>query len=136
MIVALSEIPSAEVLQERFTQEKSWGLSTLLNLFGCNNHNISDKATIERYLIELCDLLKVTRFGDAQVIHFGKDPRIAGYSAFQLIETSAISGHFVEENNTAYIDIFSCKYYDYNIAASFTKEFFGAERCEISVYLR
>ncbi len=136
MIVALSELPSVEVLHEKFNQDKSWGLSTLLNLSGCDGFKISDKTSIEQYLIELCQLLQVTRYGEAQVIHFGKDPRIAGYSAFQLIETSAISGHFVDENNTAYIDIFSCRFYDYNVAANFTKTFFGAERCEVSVYLR
>src|SRR5262245_51794966 len=36
-------------------------------------------------------------------------PEAAGYSLVQLIETSAITGHFCDLSGDAYIDIFSCK---------------------------
>ena len=39
-------------------------------------------------------------------------PEAAGYSLVQLIETSAITGHFCDKSGDAYIDVFSCKDFD------------------------
>lgn len=47
-------------------------------------------------------------FGDPQIQHFGSGNK-AGYTLVQLIETSNISAHFVEETNDMYLDVFSCK---------------------------
>ena len=42
--------------------------------------------------------------------HFAEHlPEAAGYSLVQLIETSAVTGHFCDSSGDAYIDIFSCK---------------------------
>jgi S-adenosylmethionine/arginine decarboxylase-like enzyme len=42
------------------------------------------------------------------VILFGSGNK-QGYTLVQLIETSNITGHFVEETNDMYLDVFSCK---------------------------
>ncbi len=73
------------------------------------------------------------RFGDTIVINFGEDEKVAGYSMTQLIETSLISGHFANSSKSAYIDIFSCKWYDTNTAARFTANRFNAEYYNIHV---
>ena len=39
----------------------------------------------------------------------------------QLIETSLISGHFANDTNSAYLDIFSCKGYDPAVVEEFSK---------------
>jgi S-adenosylmethionine/arginine decarboxylase-like enzyme len=76
------------------------------------------------------------RFGDCQVVHFGEEERVAGFSMIQLIETSLISGHFANLTNSAYIDIFSCKAYDPDKIAAFTREFFEASFVEVHVTKR
>jgi len=76
------------------------------------------------------------KFGDTQVVHFGEDKKVAGFSMTQLIETSLISGHFANQTNHAYIDIFSCKYYDPQVAADFTQEYFKAKDIKIHYILR
>jgi len=96
----------------RFDTADAWGLSSMLDVRGVDLATISDPIRIERFIIELCHLLKVRRFGNPQIIRFGDDPTVYGYSAVQLIETSLVSAHFVELSRTAYIDIFSCKWYD------------------------
>lgn len=78
----------------------------------------------------------MNRFGDTQIIHFGKDPKVSGFSFTQLIETSLISGHFAEQTNAAYIDIFSCKFYDFEQAAIFSQKYFGAKNAKRHVFLR
>jgi S-adenosylmethionine/arginine decarboxylase-like enzyme len=89
-----------------------WGLLTSLDIYGCNPENIRDAEKIRQYVIELCHLIGMQRFGECQVVHFGKDERVEGHSMVQFIETSLISGHFANFTNSAYIDIFSCKAYD------------------------
>ncbi len=75
-------------------------------------------------------------FGTTQVVYFGEDPRVAGYSMTQLIETSLISGHFANLTNTAYLDIFSCKKYDPEQVAEFAKKYFEAAHYNLQVSYR
>ncbi|WP_010568258.1 S-adenosylmethionine decarboxylase [Leptospira broomii] len=111
----------------------AWGLLTSIDLEGCDAALIRDADAIRRYVRELCDLIEMKRFGETVVVHFGEDERVAGYSMFQLIETSCISAHFANETNTSYIDIFSCKGYDPKVAAEFTREFFKGDAMRLTV---
>lgn len=107
-----------------------WGLLTSLDLYNCNPETIRSAEKIKQYTEELCDLIEMKRFGECQVVHFGEDERVQGYSMVQLIETSLISGHFANLTNAAYIDIFSCKVYEPQVVAQFSREFFEAESLE------
>ena len=114
---------------------KYWGVSTSLDFKNCNN-NIKNKQKIQTYVYELCELIDMKRFGDCHVIYFGEDEKIAGYSMFQLIETSLISGHFANSSNAAYIDIFSCKNYDVQKVLKYTGDFFGSKDVTYNVNYR
>ena len=105
----------------------AWGLLSSFDVEDCDPYTIRSADEIKRYVIELCDLIDMKRFGECNVVHFGEDERVAGYSMFQLIETSCISGHFANESNRSYIDVFSCKAYDPKIVAQFTREFFKGD---------
>jgi S-adenosylmethionine/arginine decarboxylase-like enzyme len=113
-----------------------WGLLTSLDIYGCNPEIIRDEDQIRRYVTELCHLIGMKRFGECRVAHFGEDERVSGYSMVQLIETSLISGHFADLTNAAYIDIFSCKPYDPEEVARFSKDFFQGEDVNIHVTRR
>jgi S-adenosylmethionine/arginine decarboxylase-like enzyme len=54
----------------------------------------------------------------------------------QFIETSLISGHFADETNSGFIDIFSCKVYDPMKAAQFTKDYFETTSAKVGVIFR
>jgi S-adenosylmethionine/arginine decarboxylase-like enzyme len=113
-----------------------WGLMTSVNLYDCDPASIRSAETIKRYVVELCELIGMKRFGECQIVHFGNDVRVEGFSMIQLIETSLISGHFANLTNTAYIDVFSCKPYEPNAVADFSKAFFRAESVELHVLER
>ncbi len=113
-----------------------WGLLTSLDLYHCNPTTIRSPKKIRQYIVELCKLIEMRRFGECQVVHFGEDERVKGYSVVQLIETSLISGHFANLTNAAYIDIFSCKSYEPEEAVRFTRNFFEAESVEIHTVKR
>ncbi len=113
-----------------------WGMLTSVDLFDCAPEIIKSGEKIKQYAIKLCDLIEMKRFGEPVCVRFGDNPKVSGYSLAQLIETSLISGHFAEESNSAYIDIFSCKFYDQQKAVDFTKDFFRAQKTDFSVNLR
>lgn len=112
-----------------------WGLELQLDL-DADPKTIRSEKELKRYVKELCNLIGVKRFGETTIVRFGKEKRVCGYSLVQLIETSLVSGHFAEETNRAYINIFSCKPFDINRALSFTSKFFKATDCQGKVSYR
>lgn len=123
-------------LEKKFEKDNPWGLYCSIDVHHCNPAIIRDAEKIRDYVIKLCDLINMKCFGEIQVVHFGEDERVAGYSMTQLIETSLISGHFANESNTSYIDIFSCKKYNPWEAAEFTKSFFEGKDYKLNYNLR
>jgi S-adenosylmethionine decarboxylase len=105
-----------------------WGLLSCIDLYECDPDIIRDAEAIKTFVVQLCDLIKMKRFGETKVVHFGEDERVAGFSMTQLIETSLISAHFANQSNTTYLDVFSCKTYDPEVVAEFAKKFFKAKR--------
>jgi len=63
-------------------------------------------------------------YGEPQVVNFGSGNK-AGYTLVQLIETSNICAHFVEENDTMYLDVFSCKTFDPDTVVETARAYFG-----------
>lgn len=126
----------ARITRELFISTGAWGLWTGIDIRSCDGELIRDRDHIHRYVEELCSLIEMTRYGDPIIIHFGEDAKVAGFSMTQLIETSLISGHFANLTNTSYIDVFSCKYYDPDIVANFSLEFFKGEEYNLNVVLR
>ncbi len=124
------------MIMERYRQENPWGLATSVDLQGCNPGLIRSAEKIRDFVDALCTLIDMKKFGATVVVDFGEDPRVSGYSMTQLIETSLISGHFANQTNAAYLDIFSCKVYPPHVAAAFAKEFFEAQEMSVSIHFR
>lgn len=103
-----------------------WGMETQIDLFHCDSDLIRDKKTIQYFLTELVEEIEMRAFGKPIVVYFGEEERVAGFSALQLIETSLISGHFANADNSAYINVFSCKAFDPKKVKKFCKDYFKA----------
>lgn len=127
---------SQDAIKELFDGGKIWGLSTSLDLRGCEPSLIRSKEKIQEFVIKLCKEIDMKRYGDCEIVHFGEDEKVAGYSMKQFIETSMISAHFANLTNRAYIDVFSCKCYDPVAVQEFAKTFFQAEDVSTSVLMR
>ena len=121
---------------EKAAREKVWGIASAIDIYGCDPGLIRDAEAIKRFVVELCDLIEMKRFGETQVVHFGEDEVVAGYSMTQWIETSLISAHFANLTNTTYLDVFSCKPYDPEVVRDFAQKFFRGCRSELHVTLR
>ena len=129
-------IKNFEDVKSVYNSLPAWGILSSLDIRDCKLELITDKAYVERYAKELCDLIGMKRFGEPTVVHFGEDEHVEGFSLTQLIETSLVSGHFANVSKSVYIDIFSCKVYDPFVAAKFTQEFFGGTDYDINVLFR
>jgi len=117
-------------------QSDCWGVSSCIDLYDCDLNLMQDEAAIKRFVRELCDLIKMRRFGETLVVRFGDDPRVTGFSMTQLIETSLISAHFADNSRAIYLDVFSCAPYEPNEAAAFAVRFFKAGRYKVQVVTR
>lgn len=118
-------------------KEKLYGYELILDLYDCDPKIISSKKKLKEYVDNLCKIIKMKKYGKTYLPHFGhKRNHTKGYSLLQFIETSSITAHFSELWNSAYINIFSCKYYDPDTATKFTKKFFRAKRIKKRYIIR
>lgn len=117
--------------------KKSYGQELILDLSDCHPKIIRSKKKLEEFVNQLCRLIRMKKYGQTLIAHFGhSSPKTVGYSLVQLIETSSIIGHFSELYNSAYLNIFSCKPFNAQKAAQFTKEFFGAKKVKKKIVHR
>ncbi len=109
----------------------AFGWELVLDLHDCDPDKIRSKDAIIRFAVELCERIKMKRFGEPFVERFGlNEPHTAGYSLVQLIETSSIVAHFAEQTNSVYVNVFSCKAFDPTQVRSFTEGYFCAGRVQ------
>jgi S-adenosylmethionine/arginine decarboxylase-like enzyme len=113
-----------------------WGISSCIDLYECDLALMQNPEAIRAFVIQLCDLIKMKRYGETQVVFFGEDPRVTGFSMTQLIETSLISAHFADASQAIYLDVFSCAYYKAEDAAQFAADYFKAKSHNLHVVTR
>jgi len=118
-----------QTIVEQATSQSAWGIASSFDIYNCDPDTIRNAEKIRQFVVELCDLIEMRRFGETIVVNFGEDERVAGYSMAQLIETSLISAHFANLTNTVYLDVFSCKPYDPDIVRNFAMRFFAGSHC-------
>ncbi|WP_300455054.1 S-adenosylmethionine decarboxylase [Desulfobacula sp.] len=124
---------TAETPLKMDTVPEVWGIASAIDIYDCDPAKIRDADLIKQFVVELCDLIEMKRFGETQVVHFGEDEKVAGFSMVQLIETSLISAHFANKTNTTYLDVFSCKAYDPETVKSFAQTYFGGSFSNLNV---
>ena len=100
-----------------------WGYHTIIDASECDADAIRDEKIIYEFAKDLVKEIDMVAYGEPQIVKFGSGDK-AGYTLIQLIETSNICAHFVEENNTMYLDVFSCKPYDPAIVVKVTEKHF------------
>ncbi len=130
-------IKSNEEIKEIDESEiEYWGVSSCINLYDCDLSLMQNAEAIRRFVVLLCDRIKMRRYGETQVVFFGDEPRVQGFSMTQLIETSLISAHFADASRSIYLDVFSCAPYDPEDTARFAAEYFKAADYHYEVVYR
>lgn len=114
---------------------KAWGQHLVIDAKQCNPAKIRDADHIKEFAKKLVKTIDMKAFGEPQVVMFGEG-RVKGYTLVQLIETSNITCHFAEEDNSVYFDLFSCKCFSTANAKEVFLNYFEPECVSIRVLKR
>jgi S-adenosylmethionine/arginine decarboxylase-like enzyme len=117
--------------------EHHWfGFHSMIDAAGCNIEKISDKEHIITFAKDLVYMIDMVAAGEPIVEYLCEgDPKV-GYSLVQLITTSNITAHFMEETGQVYLDVFSCKTFDPKIVARVFKQYFEPTKMRINFLTR
>lgn len=95
-------------LPEKF--DDSWGAHLILDAFNCSTEHFGNHEYITAWVKDLVRTIGMVAHGDPEIIYFGHgDPKLAGTTVKQWIETSHIIAHFNDFDGSVPICVFSCK---------------------------
>jgi S-adenosylmethionine/arginine decarboxylase-like enzyme len=101
-----------------------WGMLAAIDLHGCDAGRLADAETIRRFVPALIDAIGMRAHGPLMVDRFGDD-ELEGWSALQFIETSSITIHADEVWGRCFVDVFSCRAFEPEVAAAIAVAHFG-----------
>lgn len=119
-----------------FDRKDAWGYLASIDISGCTPARVHERSAILEYLRQLCNLIKCHPYGAPTIARIGEGKELFGWSFTQLVTTSSVTGHFVDADNSAYIDIFFCRYFDPDSAVKFTVSYFGAKGVKVHLLTR
>jgi S-adenosylmethionine/arginine decarboxylase-like enzyme len=111
-----------------------WGMLAAIDLHGSDRACLADPGTIRRFVPEVIHAIGMRAHGPLMIERFGDD-ELEGWSALQFIETSSITIHADEVCGRCFVDVFSCKPFDADLAAAIAVEHFGGTS-EVTVLQR
>ena len=114
---------------------KPWGYHLMLDCQGMND-NINSKAKLKEFVEDLVEQIKMEAVGKPVIKYLLEGHPNSGYSLVQLIQTSNITGHFMDQDRTAYIDVFSCKKFNPKIVEKVVKKHFGTTKITATLITR
>lgn len=119
-----------------------YGLELVLDLEACDVRKFNRRA-IKSYCVGLCNLIGMKPedlyFWDDLYVPKEKrqiNPKTKGTTAIQFILTSNITIHTLDILEIVFVNIFSCKDFNTELARNYTKEFFAAKECKSTVIER
>lgn len=89
-----------------------WGISFHIDARLCDGNIINSESNLKLWAADLVATLQMEAYRPPEVIYFGTEPDKTGLSLIQLITTSNIICHCNQLDNSAYIDIFTCRIID------------------------
>jgi S-adenosylmethionine/arginine decarboxylase-like enzyme len=101
-----------------------WGMLAAIDLHDADRGRLADPDCIRRCVPGLISAIGMRAHGPLMLERFGDD-ELEGWSALQFIETSSITVHADEVFGRCFVDVFSCRSFDPDVAAAIVAEHFG-----------
>ena len=112
---------------------KPYGKELILDIHNCDPATFNRKS-IKKFFVELCKLIDMERCELYWWDDYGvepeeqqTEPHLKGTSAVQFIMTSNIVIHTLDLVQKVYLNIFSCKDFDSELAKNFSAKWFKGE---------
>jgi len=108
-----------------------YGKELILDLHYCDSSTYDSREKLEKFFAQLCHLIDMQR----EDLHFwdydglpeeyeAAPDHLKGISAVQFIKTSNVTIHTLDTMRCVYLNIFSCKDFNGDIAARFCADYF------------
>jgi len=123
--------------EEQNKMSTYWGYHLMLDCSGCDTVSMTNKHIISLFVTELVEKIDMVAVGDPWIERTAIGiPDKEGFSLYQLIVTSNISAHFVDEPRQIYLDVFSCKEFDRDVVCSVVEKYFNPSRIKTNFIAR
>lgn len=122
------------VTEDRPAAVAPWGMMAVIDLRDCDRERLADPDTIRRFVPDVTEAIEMRPYGPLHIERFGQG-ELEGWSAMQFIETSSLTIHADEFSGRCYVDVFSCKAFDPELAAAIAERHFGG-RAKLTVLHR
>lgn len=100
--------------------------------YGGSADALADKSVISAFLDAYPEKIGMSKIAQPHITAYhAENPEDSGISGFVLIAESHISIHTFPRRRFAWVDVFSCKGFDSDIALDFVKQTFGMEHMEV-----
>jgi S-adenosylmethionine decarboxylase len=103
-----------------------WGMLAAIDLHRADRSRLADPDSIRAFVPAVIAAIGMRAHGPLMIERFG-DGVLEGWSALQFIETSSITIHADEILGRCFIDVFSCRPFDADLAATIAVEHFGGQ---------
>jgi S-adenosylmethionine decarboxylase len=120
----MDSMTTANAVCECAGEYTPWGTSAAIDLHGCAVGALTDPDKIAAFVRDLVAAIGMQAHGPLQLDRFGNG-ELEGWSAMQFIETSSITVHADEVAGRCFVDVFSCRPFDADLAATVALEHFG-----------
>ena len=95
-----------------------------IDLHGCEVAALADPDAIGALVRAVIDAIGMRAHGPLLLERFGAG-ELEGWSAMQFIETSSITVHADEVSGRCFVDVFSCRPFDAEVAAAVAVDHLG-----------
>lgn len=115
----------------------TFGPHLTLDLNDCNPEKLRDFDLVFEVLDQLPDMIGMTKITQPYVFKYsGLVPEDKGITGFVVIAESHISIHTFQEKNYVFIDLFSCKPFNYEFAQQYLIDVFESKKPTVNVLMR
>jgi S-adenosylmethionine/arginine decarboxylase-like enzyme len=121
------EAGATRMLQAPRRSSAPWGMLAAIDLHGCQRRRLEDPNSIRLFVPLVIEAIGMHAHGPLRLERFGQG-ELEGWSAMQFIETSSITIHADEFSCRCFIDVFSCREFEPEIAAAVAAAHFGGRR--------
>ncbi len=113
----------------------AYGLLLAFDGYDASSERCADVDLLRSVLLELPETIGMRRLGEPHTVSVD-EPGISGLSGFTFIMESHISIHTYSERGFVTADIYSCKWFDADVAARFLADAFAIPSYETSHVVR